>query len=391
MQPWPIATRLQRMGTEAAFRVFARAKALEAGGRDIVHLEMGQPDFPTPGFITEAAIAALKDGHTGYAPAAGLPALREAIASYVSTTRSIEVGADEVVVFPGGKPVIFATYMALLEPGDEVIYPDPGFPIFESMADALGAVKRPWHPGSGSTRRPNLDQLAELMGPKTKLLVLNSPGNPTGIVHSHEELHAIAALAIEHDVQVLSDEIYSRIIFGKQHHSIAAIDGMRQRTIILDGFSKTWSMTGWRLGYSVSPVPMAETFAKLMTNDASCAVNFAQHGALAALRGPTSDVERMVSAFASRARVLSGGLNDLPGVTCDMPGGSFFAFADVSGTGIDATRLAGRFLEEGGVACVEGPSFGGNGESHIRFSFAADEARIREAVARMRRVLESPS
>ena len=377
------------MGTEAAFRVFARAKALEASGKDIVHLEMGQPDFPTPAFITEAAIQAMKDGHTGYAPAAGLPALREAIADYVSETRGISVSPQEVVVMPGGKPVIFATYMALVERGDEVIYPDPGFPIFESMADALGAKKRPWHPGSGSAQRPDVDRLASLMGSKTKLLVLNSPGNPTGVVYTKAELETIASLAMRHDVYVLSDEIYSRIIFGNTHHSIAAIDGMRERTIVLDGFSKTWSMTGWRLGYSVSPVAMSETFAKLMTNDASCAVNFAQYGALAALRGPSDVVQSMVGEFASRARALADGLSELPGVFCDRPGGSFFAFADVGDTGVDATTLAGLLLEEGGVACVEGSSFGENGRGHIRFSFAADETRIREAITRIGRVLAS--
>ena len=382
-----IAERCQRMGTEAAFRVFARAKALEAEGRDIIHLEMGEPDFPTPDFIRQACVEALEAGHTGYAPAAGLPALRAAVAAYVARTRGIEVDPAQVVIMPGGKPVIFFTYLALVEPGDEVIYPDPGFPIFESMCDALGATRRPWHPGSGTTTRPDLDALAALMGPRTKLLVLNSPSNPTGVVYTPDELARIAALCVEHDVICLSDEIYSRILFGGTHTSVAACPGMAERTIILDGFSKTWSMTGWRLGYAVAPPALAGVLEKLMTNSNSCAVHFVQHAALAALEGPSEVVDTMVAAFAERRDALVAGLNALPGVGCDLPEGSFFAFADVRGTGQDARLLADRLLEEAGVACVEGPAFGAGGAGHIRFSFAADVARIREATRRMGQLL----
>ncbi|MDA1193661.1 MAG: pyridoxal phosphate-dependent aminotransferase [Planctomycetota bacterium] len=384
-----IAARCRRMGTEAAFRVFARAKTLEAAGRDIIHLEMGEPDFPTPSFIRAACEAALAAGHTGYAPAAGLPALRTAVASYVARTRGIHVEPAQVVITPGAKAVIFFTYMALLEPGDEVIVPDPGFPIFESMADALGAVRVPWHPGSGTQTRPDLDRLDSLMGPKTKLLVLNSPGNPTGIVYTLPEIARIAELCVKHDVLVLSDEIYSRILFGGTHHSIAAQPGMAERTVLLDGFSKSWSMTGWRLGYAVAPLDIAAAFEKLMTNSASCAVHFVQHAALAALAGPADEVERMVAAFTLRRDALVDGLAALPGVRCDRPAGSFFAFADIRETGFDARSLADRLLEEAGVACVEGPAFGAGGAGHIRFSFAADVARIRAATVRMGALLRS--
>lgn len=382
-----LAARVERMGTEAAFRVFARAKQLEAQGRDIIHLEMGEPDFATPEFIKDACRAALDAGHTGYAPAGGLPALRDAIAEEVSRTRGIDVDPAQVVITPGGKPVIFFTYMALVERGDEVIYPDPGFPIFESMTDALGAVRVPWHPGSGTALRPDLDRLESLLSERTRLLVLNSPGNPTGIVHRKAEIERIAELCRARDLVVLSDEIYSQILFGGEHVSIAAEPGMAERTVILDGFSKTWSMTGWRLGYAVAPLALAPVYEKLMTNSNSCAVNFIQHAAFAALAGPREPIAAMVAAFRERRDALVDGLNAIPGVTCDRPEGSFFAFADVRATGVDARALSDRLLEEVGVACVEGPAFGAGGKGHIRFSFAAGVDRIEEAVRRMRAML----
>jgi aspartate/methionine/tyrosine aminotransferase len=384
----PIADRMHRMGTEAAFRVLARAKALEAEGRDVIHLEMGEPDFTTPGHIVEAAVKALRDGHTGYAPAAGLMPLREAIAADVSATRRIPVDPAQVVVCPGGKPVIFYTILAMVNPGDEVVYPDPGFPIFESMTNAVGAVGRPYHPGSGAETRPDLRGLAEAITDRTRLVILNSPGNPTGVVHHADEIEQIAALCRDRDLVVLSDEIYSRILFGGEHTSIAALDGMAGKTVVLDGFSKTYCMTGWRLGYAVAPPALAPLYEKLMTNSNSCAVHFVQHAALAALQGPQDEVDRMVSAFCERRDALVEGLRRLPGVACDLPEGSFFAFADVRGTGWEARALAERLLEEAGVACVEGPAFGRAGEGFLRFSFAADVERIREAVARMRNLLD---
>jgi len=386
-----LARRVLDMGTEAAFRVFARAKALEREGKDVVHLEMGEPDFPTPEPIRQACARALDAGHTGYAPAAGLPALREAIAAHTTKTRGLATAPEQVVVTPGGKAVIFFTYMALVEPGDEVVYPDPGFPIFESMAKALGARLVPYHPGSGTTTRPDLSRLASAIGPRTKLLVLNSPGNPTGVVWTREELAEVARLCVRHGVTCLSDEIYSRILFGAKHHSIALEPGMAERTVILDGFSKTWSMTGWRLGWAVAPRPLAQAFEKLMTNSCSCAVNFAQHAALAALALPDEPVQRMVAAFRERRDALVEGLSALDGVRCDLPQGSFFAFADIRETGLPAPALARRLLEEAHVACVEGEAFGPGGEGHLRFSFAADVARIREAVARFSRLLGVPA
>ena len=384
----PIADRMHRMGTEAAFRVLARAKALETEGRDVIHLEMGEPDFTTPGHIVEAAIQALRDGHTGYAPAAGFMPLREAIAADVAATRHIPVDPAQVVVCPGGKPVIFYTILATVNPGDEVVYPDPGFPIFESMTNAVGAVGRPYHPGSGAQTRPDLVGLAEAITDRTRLLILNSPGNPTGVVHHADEIERIAALCRDRDLVVLSDEIYSRILFGGEHVSIAALDGMAGKTVVLDGFSKTYCMTGWRLGYAVAPPALAPLYEKLMTNSNSCAVNFVQRAALAALQGPQDEVGRMVAAFRERRDALVEGLRSVPGVACDLPEGSFFAFADVRGTGWEARALAERLLEEAGVACVEGPAFGRAGEGFLRFSFAADVERIREAVARMRNLLD---
>ncbi len=382
-----IASRMDRMGTEAAFRVLSRARALEAEGRDVIHLEMGEPDFPTPPHIVDAAIQALRDGKTGYSPAAGIPALRRAIAEDVGRTRGIAVDPASVVVCPGGKPVIFYTLLALVEAGDEVVYPDPGFPIFESMTDALGAKRSPYGPGSGRASRPDVDHLASCINDQTRLLVLNSPGNPTGVVFTREELEAIAALCRERDIWILSDEIYSRILFGREHESIASLDGMQDKTIILDGFSKTYSMTGWRLGYAVAPPALAPLYEKLMTNSNSCAVHFVQHAALAALQGPQDAVHTMVGEFERRRDALVDGLQDVPGIECDRPEGSFFAFADVTGTGVDARTLSERLLEEAGVACVEGDAFGSAGAGHVRFSFAASVERIQEAVTRMRNLL----
>jgi len=378
---------VERMGTEAAFRVFASARQREAAGHDVIHLELGEPGLPTPEPVVEAAVQALRAGHTGYTPAAGLPALRAAIARHIQRTRGLPIEPSQVVVAPGGKPVIFFTYLAFVEAGDEVIYPDPGFPIFESMVDALGAVRRPYDPGSGTHTRPDLDRLAGLFSAKTRLLVLNSPSNPTGVVLRRDELERIAALCIEHDVIVLSDEIYARILFDAEHISIASLPGMAERTVILDGFSKTWCMTGWRLGYAVAPPRYAPLYEKLMTNSNSCAVNFAQHGALAALAMDAAPLDEMLRTFHTRRDALVKGLRTVPGFACDAPEGAFFAFADIRGTGMAARPLADRLLEEADVAVVEGPAFGAAGEGFLRFSFAVDVARIQQAVERMRTLL----
>lgn len=383
-----LAERVQRMGTEAAFRVFARARALEAQGQDVVHMEMGEPDARTPARIVQAAERALEAGHTGYAPAAGLPELRAAIARHAGSLRGVAFEPEQVVVTPGGKAVIFFTYMALVEPGTEVAYPDPGFPIFESLVHALGAIPRPYHPGSGSAQRPDLDQLERVVGPRTSLVVLNSPSNPTGVVYRPEELERIARIVQRTDAWVLSDEIYSRILYGVPHVSIASLPGMAARTVVLDGFSKTWAMTGWRLGWACAPRPVAAAFERLMTNTASCVTNFGQRGALAAFEGGEAELEAMVASLRERRDVLVEGLGAIPGVRCDLPEGAFFAFADIRGTGRSARQLADELLEEAHVACVEGPAFGAAGEGCLRFSYASPLPRLREGLARMRRHLE---
>ncbi len=381
------ASRMHRLGTETAFEVLAKAKRLEAEGRDIVHLEIGQPDFPTPANVVEAGIQALRDGHTGYTPAPGLPELREAIAEHVSRSIGIEAHPDEVVVTPGGKPVMFYTLLALVEEGEEVIYPNPGFPIYESMIDFVGARRVPLALTADNGFRLDVAQLERLISDRTRLLILNSPGNPTGGVVAPEDLPRIAALCRKHDVIVLSDEIYSRILFGKRHASIAAQDGMRERTILLDGFSKAYSMTGWRLGYGVMPKDAAEHLARLMVNSNSCTANFVQRAGIAALRGPQDSVDRMVAEFRRRRDVIVDGLNSVPGFSCRRPDGAFYVFPDVTGTGMRSADLANRLLYDAGVACLAGTCFGANGEGYLRFSFANGVDNIRSAIERIRGVL----
>jgi len=381
------ADRMGRLGTETAFEVLARARRLEAAGRDIVHLEIGQPDFPTPAHVVEAAVRALRDGHHGYTPAPGLPEIREAVAEHVSARLASPVDPDEVVVTPGAKPILFYTFLAFVEPGDEVVYPNPGFPIYESMLDFVGAKRVPLPIGAENGFRLDVDLLERLVNDRTRLLVLNSPANPTGGVVPKEDLARIAAICRRHDVIVLSDEIYSRILFGGRHASIAAEEGMRERTILLDGFSKTYAMTGWRLGYGVMPKDAAARFSRLMVNSNSCTANFVQRAGVAALRGPQDAVDRMVAEFARRRDVLVDGLNSLPGFRCGRPAGSFYVFPDVTGTGVRSGPLADRFLEEAGVACLSGTCFGAGGEGYVRFSFANSVENIRDGVERLRGAL----
>ena len=378
------AARMGRLGTETAFEVLARARRLEAAGRDIVHLEIGQPDFPTPEHVVEAAVRALRDGHHGYTPAPGLPEIREAVAEHVSPRLCAPVHPDEVVVTPGAKPILFYTFLAFVEPGDEVVYPNPGFPIYESMLDFVGAKRVPLPIGAANGFRLDVDLLESLVTDRTRLLILNSPANPTGGVVPREDLARIAAICRRHDVVVLSDEIYSRILFEGRHASIAAEEGMRERTILLDGFSKTYAMTGWRLGYGVMPKEAAARFARLMVNSNSCTANFVQRAGVAALRGPQDGVDRMVAEFARRREAVVAGLSSLPGFRCERPAGSFYVFPDVSGTGARSSDLADRFLEEAGVACLSGTCFGAHGEGYLRFSFANSVENIREGVERLR-------
>jgi aspartate/methionine/tyrosine aminotransferase len=351
-------------------------------------MEIGQPDFPTPAHIVEAGKRALDEGWTGYGPTAGFPEFREAIASYVSNTRGIRVSTENVVVVPGGKPVMFFAMMAALEEGDEVIYPNPGFPIYESVIRFLGATPVPMPLVETRGFSFDLDTLASTLTDRTRMVILNSPANPTGGVIPREDLARIANLLRDRDVLVLSDEIYSRICYGGASASIAQFDGMLEKTCILDGFSKTYSMTGWRLGYGVMPRRLAEAVELLMVNSNSCTASFTQRAGLAALTGPQEPVDRMVGEFRRRRDAIVQGLNRIPGFRCTMPEGAFYAFPNVSGTGIGSRTLSELLLDEAGVACLSGDTFGSHGEGYLRFSYATSLDRINEALARIERFSE---
>ena len=378
-----LAEKMQRIGVETAFDVLVRARALEAQGRKIVHLEIGEPDFPTPRHIVEAAKQALDEGWTHYGPTQGLPELREAIAGYISQTRGISVGPDRVCVVPGGKPIIFFPMIALLEPGDEAIYPNPGFPIYESMIRFLGATPVPVPLIESRGFSFDLNVLRGRLSGKTKMLVLNSPQNPTGGLIPREDIAAIAAMLADRDIMVLSDEIYSRICYDGEPVSIASFPGMLEKTIILDGFSKTYAMTGWRMGYGVMPPWLVEAVNKLMVNSNSCTASFTQRAGIAALTGPQDAVAGMVAEFRRRRDAICGGLNKIPGFRCFVPGGAFYAFANVSETGMPSKAMADLLLEEGGVACVNGGAFGEYGEGYVRFSYANSLPNILEALNRI--------
>ena len=365
-----LAERMDRILVESAFEVLVRARALEATGRNIVHLEIGEPDFPTPAHVVEAAKAALDQGWTHYGPTQGYPELREVVAEHVSSTRGIQVGAQHVAIVPGGKPIIFFPMLALLEPGDEVIYPDPGFPIYQSMIQFLGATPVPIPLLESRGFSFDLDLLRDRLSSKTKMLVLNSPQNPTGGVIPAEEIKIIADLVRERDLIVLSDEIYSRIYYGEPPASIASLPGMLEKTIILDGFSKTYAMTGWRLGYGVMPEWLVDAVNKLMVNSNSCTASFTQRAGIAALTGPQDEVTRMVAEFHRRRDAFCDGLNSIPGIGCARPGGAFYAFANITRTGMDSKAAADFLLNEAGVACLSGAAFGGYGEGYVRFSYA---------------------
>jgi aspartate aminotransferase len=381
-----LAERMDRILVESAFDVLVRARALEAQGRGVIHLEIGEPDFPTPDHIREAAKAALDEGWTHYGPTQGFPELREAIAAHVSQTRGIRVGPRRVSIVPGGKPIIFFPMLALLEPGDEVIYPNPGFPIYESMIRFLGAVPVPMPLVESRGFSFDLDLLRQKLTSKTKMLVLNSPQNPTGGVIPGEDIEAIADLVRERDLMILSDEIYSRIYYDAPPVSISSFPGMLENTIILDGFSKTYAMTGWRMGYGVMPEWLVDAVNKLMVNSCSCTASFTQRAGLAALDGPQDAVLRMVAEFRRRRDAFCDGLNQVPGFRCARPGGAFYAFANVSETGLDSKELADFLLNEAGVACLDGGAFGDYGKGYIRFSYANSLENLMEAVARMQRV-----
>jgi aspartate/methionine/tyrosine aminotransferase len=383
-----LAERMSRIGSESAFEVLARARALERQGKNIIHLEIGEPDFPTPRHVIEAGQRALDEGWTKYGPTPGFPEFREAIAHYVSQTRGLNVEADNVCVVPGGKPIMFFTMMALLETGDEVVYPDPSFPIYESVIRFMGAKPVPVPLLESRGFSFDLDTLQDRLSAKTKLLILNSPANPTGGVMSREDVGRIAELVRDRDLIVLSDEIYSRIWYETEPTSITRFGDMLEKTVILDGFSKTYSMTGWRLGYGVMPRWLADAVNLLTVNSNSCTASFTQRAGIAALEGPQDCVTAMVTEFRRRRDVMVRGLNEIPGIRCSLPAGAFYAFPNVTGTGMSSKALADLLLNEAGVACLCGTAFGQHGDGYLRFSYASSMANILEAIERLRRIAD---
>lgn len=382
-----LSERMARLGTETAFEVLVRARALEAQGRSVVHLEIGEPDFDTPSHIIDAAGAALKAGATHYGPSAGLPELRAAIAEDSSKRRGMHATPEMVVVTPGAKPILFFVILALVDPGDEVLYPNPGFPIYESMIRYIGGTPVPVRLLEDEQFALDVDQLVARINEKTRLIILNSPHNPTGGVIPESGLRAIAAAAVKNGVPVLSDEIYSRILYEGEHQSIAALPGMQPLAIVLDGFSKAYAMTGWRLGYGVMPAKVAEVVAKLQTNSTSCTATFTQQAGVAALAGDQSSVDAMVAEFRRRRDAIVDGLRDIRGIHCVRPKGAFYVFPNIFGTGYSARALADRLLDEAGVACLSGTAFGELGEGHLRFSYANSLDNIQEALRRIRALL----
>ncbi len=378
-----IAKRMSRIGTETAFEVLAKARALEREGKEIVHLQIGEPDFDTPQNIKNAAIKALEEGMTHYGPSAGLLEARECFAQYISKTRNIPVDPEEVVVTPGGKPILFFSILACIDEGDEVLYPNPGFPIYESMINFVGAKAVPIPIREEKGFVFDVKDLEKRITKKTKMIVLNSPANPTGGVISKEDLEGIAKIAVTNDLLVLSDEIYSRIIYEGGHHSIASFSGMKERTIILDGHSKTYAMTGWRLGYGVMNKRIAERVTKLMTNSNSCTATFTQIAGIEAINGPQDAVDRMVAEFKRRRDVIVEGLNKIPRISCQKPLGAFYVFPNIKETGKKSQELADYLLNEAGVAVLSGTSFGEYGEGYIRLSYATSIENIKKGLEKI--------
>jgi aspartate/methionine/tyrosine aminotransferase len=381
------AERMARLGTESAFEMLARARALERQGKEIIHLEIGEPDFDTPAHIREAAKRALDAGATHYGPAAGLPELREAIAKDVTATRGVPVSPEEVVVTPGAKPIMYFVITALVNPGDEVIYPNPGFPIYESVINFVGGVPVPIPLREESGFGFDLEMLERKASRKTRLIIINSPQNPTGGVLELDQLGRIAEVALRYRIPVLADEIYKAFLYEGEFASITRFPGMKELTVILDGFSKAYAMTGWRLGYGVMPVPLAEHVTRLMVNSNSCTASFTQLAGIAALQGDQAPVERMVAEFKRRRDLIVDGLNRLPGISCRTPRGAFYAFPNIKALGRPSAEVAEAILNEAGVAVLGGQAFGEYGEGYLRLSYANSEANIRKALTRMVPVL----
>jgi len=378
-----LASRMSRLGTETAFEVLNRARQLEKQGKEIIHLEIGEPDFDTPANVIEAGVDALHQGWTHYGPAAGLPDLRQTIADYVSRTRGVPVSSDEVVVVPGGKPIIFFTILALIDAGDEVIYPNPGFPIYESMIKySLGkAIPIPLREERDFS--VDVKELASLITDRTKLIILNSPHNPTGGVLTKTDISEMAEAIGDRNILILSDEIYSRLIYEGEHFSIMSVPGFKERTILLDGFSKTYAMTGWRLGYGVMRPDLAVHISRLVINSNSCTASFTQVAGIEALRGDQSSVEKMSAEFKRRRDAFVAGLNKIKGFSCRMPKGAFYAFPNITKTGWPSRKLADALLEQAGVACLTGTAFGEYGEGYLRFSVANSLENLTKALARI--------
>jgi aspartate/methionine/tyrosine aminotransferase len=377
------------IGTETAFEAAARARALEATGRSVIHLEIGEPDFDTPANVRAAAKDALDRGQTHYPPFPGIPDLRSAIAEDAAARKGFPVDPSQVFVTVGGKGVMVYAIMALVDPGDEVIVPDPGYPIYESITRFVGGTSIPIPIRMEHDFRLDVDELESLITPRTKLVVINSPANPTGGVLTRGDIERIAELALRHDLIVLSDEIYGRILYdGAEHVSIASLPGLAERTIVLDGFSKTYAMTGWRLGYAIVPPALAQAFGTLIINTISGATAFAQAGAVEALRGPQGDVDAMVTEFRARRELIVDGLNEIPGFECLRPQGAFYVFPRIAGTGLDGPKLADRLLHEGGVCVLSGTAFGGFGREHVRISYANSRENLAEALRRIRAVVD---
>jgi len=379
-----LARRMSRLGTETAFEVLNKARALERQGRNIVHLEIGEPDFDTPANVIAAGVQAMQGGWTHYGPAAGQPELRQALAEYVSRTRGVKVTPEDVVVVPGGKPIIFFTILSFIDEGDEAIYPNPGFPIYESMINYVGGRAVPIQLREERDFSLDVDELASLITDRTKLIILNSPQNPTGGVLQRRDIEQIAEAIGDRNIMILSDEIYSRLLFdGGQHFSIMSVPGMQERTILLDGFSKTYAMTGWRMGYGVMRPDLAAHMTRLMTNSNSCTASFTQVAGVEAIRGDQSSVDHMRDEFQRRRDVFVAGLNKIKGFSCRMPKGAFYVFPNITRTGWKSKQLADALLEQAGVAALSGTAFGEFGEGYLRFSVANSLENLNEALNRL--------
>ena len=384
-----LARRMSSLGTEGAFEMMARTRRLEARGQHVVHLEIGEPDFPTPAHITEAAIRALREGHTHYTPAAGLIEAREAVSAYVSRTRGIKIEASQVLVVPGSKNILLFAMLALVNPGDEIIYPDPGYPIYESLGRFIGAKLRPIRLREENDFRFDLDEFRSLLSSRTRLIILNSPHNPCGSVLERSEIEAIAEAVMATKAYVLSDEIYSRLQYEGTHYSIAAVPGMQPRTIIMDGLSKTYAMTGWRVGFGIMRPELVKKMSRLMINSNSCAASFSQMATIAALSGPQECVEAMLTEFRTRRQIVMDELNKIEGVECQTPKGAFYVFPNVSAIDRNVNRFAKFLLEKAGVACLPGTCFGKGGRGYLRLSYANSRDSIREGIHRMHDAITS--